>query len=387
LNFVTVAARNTLRNKLRTALTVLAVATAVIAFVMLRTVLASWNVGVDYAAKDRISTRNKVSLALPLPKKYIDVVRAVSGVKQTCYANWFAGKNPKDESFFFASIAIDASCLDVFDEVVVDPAERQAWLADRQGAILGELLAKKLGVKVGDRVTLTGTIYPGDWQFDVSGIYRATRKSFDRSQLMFHWDYLNDSIPERRRDQIGWITTRVDDPSRGPAICAEIDRTFDERDVQTMTMTERAASLSSLATLSAVLTTIDIISAAILVIMMMILGNTIAMGVRERTREYGALRAIGFGPLHIAAFVLGEAIMIGLVSSVVGAALSYPIVELGMGRFLEENVATLFPYFQIEPSTLAAATLLAVGLSVAAALPPAYQASKLSVVEALRFVA
>ena len=387
MNLVTVAARNALRNKFRTSLTVIGAAVAVLAFIMLRTVLSAWNVAADYAAKDRLGTRHKVSFVLPLPKKYIDIVRAVPGVKQACYANWVGAKDPKDENNFFASIAVDTACLDVYDEVLLTPEEKSTWLTDRKGAIIGDVLAKKLGVKVGDRVTLSGTIYPGDWQFNVSGIYKAARKSVDRSQFMFHWEYLNDSIPERRRDQIGWITTRVDDPSRGAAISAEIDRIFDEKDVQTATMSERSMNLSFMAMLSAVLTALNIVSVIILLIMMMILGNTIAMGVRERTREYGVLRAVGFSPRHIGIFIVGEAVTVGLLSGLVGVAISYPIVELGMGRFLEENMGSMFPYFRIEPTTMITAVMLTVALSTIAAIFPAYQASKLSVTDALRRVA
>jgi putative ABC transport system permease protein len=387
VNLVTVAARNALRNTFRTSLTVVGAAVAVLAFVMLRTVLVAFNVGADYAAKDRIAIRHKVSFILPLPKPYIETVRGVRGVKQACYANWFGGKNPKDEKDFFATLAVENACLEVFDEVIVPPQEKEAWLADRKGAIVGDVLARKLGVKVGDRVALRGTIYPGDWQFTVSGIYKAASKSVDRSQFLFHWDYLNDAIPEQRRDKIGWIIARIDDPTRGPAICQEIDKIFDEKDVQTASMSERAMNLSFMAMLSAVLTALNIVSVIILLIMMMILGNTIAMGVRERTREYGVLRAVGFTPRHIAVFILGEAVTVGLLSGLVGLGISYPIVELGMGRFLEENMGSMFPYFQIDKSTMVAAVLLAVLLSVIGAILPAWNASKLSVTDALRRVA
>lgn len=387
MNLVTVAARNALRNKFRTSLTILGAAVAILAFVMLRTVLVAFNVGAEYAAKDRLATRHKVSFVLPMPKNYIDTVRGVPGVKQACFANWFGGKNPKDQNDFFATLAVEDACLDVYDEVLITPEERQAWLADRKGAIIGDVLAKKLGVKVGDRVTLSGSIYPGDWQYNVSGIYKAARKSVDRSQFLFHWDYLNESIPERRRDKIGWITTRIDDPTKGAAISAAIDKIFDEKDVQTASMSERAMNLSFMAMLSAILTALNVVSVIILLIMMMILGNTIAMGVRERTREYGVLRAVGFTPRHIGIFILGEAVTVGLVAGLVGLAISYPIVELGMGRFLEENMGSMFPYFQIDKGTMVVAVLLAVGLSVVAAILPAIQASRLSVTDALRRVA
>jgi putative ABC transport system permease protein len=390
MNLLTVAAKNVGRNVGRSSLTVLGAAIAVIAFVLLRTVLSAWTVGIDAAAKDRLATRHKVSIILDLPKRYIDDIRNVPGVKGASFANWFGGKDPKDANRIFASMAVESKTFfEVLDEMKVDPAVKQKWMETRNGAILGDVLARQMGVKPGDRVTLTGTIYPkkDDWQFEVVGIYEATRKSVDRSQFIFHHDYLNDSIPAEQRDRIGWIMTRIDDPGRGPDISAAIDRMFDDRDVQTVTMSEKAMGLSFMGMFGAVLSAMDIVSVVILLIMTLILGNTIAMGVRERTNEYGVLRAIGFLPRHIALFILGEALTVGLLAGLVGLGLAYPIVELGMGRFIEENMGGMFPYFRIDRLTMVAAVLLATGLSVVASLIPAYQASRLSVTDALRRIA
>jgi putative ABC transport system permease protein len=383
-----IAVRNLWRNKLRTFLTVLGAAIAIVAFTGLRTVLSAWSAAADHSAKDRIATRHKVSFTLSMPKRYIEDIKAVPGVTQACYMNWFGGKNPKDPNDFFATIAVDTETfLGVMDEIIVPEDQKQRWREDRKGALVGDVLAKKLGLKVGDKFIVQGGIYPGDWEFNIDGIYTALRKSSDRSTFWFHWNYLNDSLPEARRDQIGWITTRIDDPGRSPAISAAIDKLFDEKDIQTVTMSERAMNLSFLGMLSAMLKALDVISLIIMLIMMLTLGNTIAMGVRERTREYGVLRALGFGPGHIRAFVIGEALALGLVSAAVGLALAIPIVELGMGRFLEENMGAWFPYFRITPPTYLAAVALAVGLAAAASILPAVRAGRLSVTNALRRVA
>lgn len=382
-----IAARNLGRNWLRTILTVLGAAVALIAFVMLRTVLTSWEVGAEYAAKDRLGTRHKVSFIMQLPKRYIDDVRAVPGVKQATWANWFGGKDPKKPDEFFATLAVDPpSFLPVMDELVLDAEAKTRWLSDKKGAVVGDVLAKKLGLKVGDKYTLQGSIYPGDWEFTVSGIYTAARKSLDRSQFLFHWSYLNDAIPEARRDTIGWIMTRVEDPSKSADISASIDRTFDERDTQTVTMSERNMQLSFMAMFGAILTVLDIVSVIILLIMLMILGNTIAMGVRERTREYAVLRAIGFQPAHIRFFVVGEATVLGVIAGGVGVGIAYPFVNGMMGKAIEENMSAWFPYFRVEPKVAALAVVIAVVLACAASLIPAIQAGRISVTDALRRV-
>jgi putative ABC transport system permease protein len=382
-----IAVRNLGRNWLRTILTVLGASVALIAFVMLRTVLSSWEVGAEHASKDRLGTRHKVSFVMQLPKRYIDDIRAVPGVKQATWANWFGGKDPVKPDEFFASIAVDApSFLPVMDELSLDDEARARWLADKRGAIIGDVLAKKLHLKVGDKYVLQGGMYPGDWEFQIDGIYTAARKSLDRSQFIFHWSYLNDSIPEARKDTIGWVMTRVEDPSKSADISAAIDRIFDERDTQTVTMSERNMQLSFMAMFGAILTVLDIVSIIILLIMLMILGNTIAMGVRERTREYAVLRAIGFQPWHVRFFVLGEAVVLGIVAGVVGVAIAYPFVNGLMGKAIEENMSAWFPYFRVEPSVALAAGVIAVVLSTTAALIPAIQAGRISVTDALRRV-
>ena len=379
--------RNVWRNKTRTSLTILGGAVAVLAFILLRTVLWAWNVGVEYSAKDRLATRHKVSLIMPVPKRYVDDIRQLPGIKQTTWANWFGGKDPKRPDEFFGTLAVDPeSFFEVYSEMSVPPAEKAVWLADRRGAIVGDVLARKLGVKVGDKVTLAGTIFPGDWEFNVDGIYIATQKSVDRSQLLFHWAYLNETLPERQKNLVGWVISRIDDPGQSANLTMAVDKLFDEKDVQTTTMSERSMNNSFMAAFSAILTALNIVSVIILLIMMLILGNTIAMGVRERTREYGVLRALGFSPKHVATFVIGEALTIGVLAGALGCALSYPIVQLGMGRWLEENMGAFFPYFRVSVETALVAAALSILLGAVSAIIPAMQASKLTIVDALRRV-
>lgn len=382
-----IAARNLKRSWFRTIFTVVGAAVALTAFVMIRTILWSWNAAAEYAATDRLGTRHKVSFILQLPKRYIEDVRGVPGVKAASYANWFGARIPTKPDEFFANIAVDPeSFLEVLDEMVVDDASKQRWLENKKGVLVGDALAKKMSWKVGDKVILEGTIYPGDWEFEISGIYTASRKSLDRSEFIFHWDYLNDSLPPGRRDEIGWIMARIDDSSRSGEISKAIDTMFDERDVQTTTMSERAMNVSFMAGFSAILTALDLVSIIILGIMLLILGNTIAMGVRERTREYAVLRAIGFEPWHIRFFVIAEAAALGIVAGLVGIAIAYPFVNDVMGRALEENMGAMFPYFRVEPATAALAVAIAVVLAVGASLIPSIQAGRVSVIEALRRV-
>jgi putative ABC transport system permease protein len=312
-------------------------------------------------------------------------VRQVPGVTAVTWFNWFGGKLPGKEDQFFGTMAVDIkSFLDVYDEIYVPPEQKANVLADRRGAIVGASLARQFGWKVGDHITLDGTIFPGQWEFNVDGIYTATRKSIDQSSLYFHWDYLNESLPEIQREQVGWIASKVPDAGQAATVAKRIDTLFEPRDIQTLSMSERAMNTSFLGMISTLLDAMQIVSFVILLIMMLILGNTIAMGVRERTHEYGVLRAIGFMPKHLSAFVVAEATVLGLLGGALGVAIGIPLINQGVGRFMEESFTGLFPYFRVLERDVFIVMGLSVGLAVIAAIIPAYNASKLHVVDALR---
>jgi putative ABC transport system permease protein len=327
---------------------------------------------------------------MTLPKRYIEDIRQMPHVRLATWANWFGGKDPTHDREFFANFAVDpATYLAVYSEIGLPPERKAAWLENRRGAIVGDVLAKKMGWKVGDKVTLESGIYPElpSWEFTIEGVYDANAKSVDRSSFFFHWAYLNDALPPARKDHLGWIVSRVDDPAQAADVSVGIDKRFDEKETPTLSQDERAFNTSFLASFSAVLKALDVISLVILLIMALLVGNTIAMGVRERTHEYGALRAIGFMPGHLVMFVLGESMLMGMLGGVFGLALAYPLVEKVIGRVIEENMGSWFPYFRVDLSVALSAFVLSVAIGAAAAALPAWQVSKLKIVDALRRVA
>jgi putative ABC transport system permease protein len=369
----------------RSVLTILGVGVAMLAFLLLRTVLSAWLVSAEYAAQDRLATRHKVTFIMTLPKRYVEDVRKMPGIQGATWMSWFGAKLPGHEDAFFGTFAVDPqSFLEVYDEIVVPAEQRTKWLENRRGALVGSQIAKQFGWKVGDRVILEGTIVPGDWEFVVDGIYSASKKSVDQSSFYFHWSYMNDSLPASQQEQIGWIASKVPNASQAGALAKQIDQLFDPRDIQTLSMSERAMNTSFLGMMSTLLDAMQIVSLVILVIMMLILGNTIAMGVRERTREYGVLRAIGFLPKHLSAFVLVEAGVLGLLGGALGLVAGFFMINYGVGRIMEESFTGLFPYFRVATQDMVLSMVLSVTLAVIASIVPAYQASKLQVTDALR---
>jgi putative ABC transport system permease protein len=387
MGIATIAVRNLGRNKFRTALTLAALAVAIFIFILLRTVIWSWTVAIEHAAVDRIGSRHKVSFIMELPKRYAEEIRQIPGVKHVAYATWFGAKDPKHKDEFFGSIAVEPDdIVKVYDEIILPPEQLAAWKENRRGVIVGDALAGKYGWKIGDKLVLQGTIYPGDWEFVISGIYTSKRATVDRSSVWLQWKYVNESRPPRMQDQVGWIMTRVQGSGNAAMIAKAIDQKFEDRDIQTLSMDERAFQSSFLGMLSTILDAMSFLSFVILIIIALILANTIAMGVRERTQEYGVLRAIGFLPRHVVTFILSESLVLGAIGGVIGLAFAYAAVNFALGPFIEQNFGAIFPFFRVSPSVAVMAFVLAVLLGFVAALLPARQASKLEVVGALRRV-
>lgn len=387
MGLATIAARNVLRNKVRTLLTLAGVTISVLTFLLLRTFIWSWSASAEQGARDRIGIRHKVSFIMQLPRRYVEEVRNIPGVKQVAHASWFGAKDPNHLDDFFGTIATEpADFLKVYDEIKVPPDQVQAWEQDRQGALVGDVLAKKKGWKIGQKIVLQGTIYPGDWEFHISGIYTANSPTVDRSTLWFQYKYLDESRPERTKDQVGWIMARVDDPGRAAEIARTVDKKFEDRDIQTISMSERALQASFLGMVSAILKLIGVVSIVMMAIMALILGNTIAMGVRERTHEYGVLRAIGFLPSHIVRFILIEGLVLGALGGLLGLAVGYPLIQGGIGPALEQNLGQMFAVFRVTPELAGLSFVLALVLGAVAAVIPARTAAKLEVITALRRV-
>jgi putative ABC transport system permease protein len=267
----------------------------------------------------------------------------------------------------------------------VDKAALDEWKHTKNGVIIGDVLADKLDTGVGKDLVITSDIYPGDWKFKVVGIYKPLRRTVDRASLVLRWDFLNDDDRARfGRDTIGWVLVNIKDPNRSADISRAIDAHFDQKDDQTVTMSERAFQLSWLGAFGGILSALDYVSVFILVIMMLILANTVAMSVRERTHEYGVLRAIGFSPGYVVGFIVGEAVLIAFVGAALGLLLVFGLINNGVGPVLEKEMAGLFPAFRAPLATMITALVAAMIVGAFAGIVPAVRASRLKVTDALR---
>jgi len=381
------ALRNLLRNRTRTVVTILAVATSVLAVVLLRTTVLAWSLGADRAPKDRLLTRNSVAYELGLPRRYVESVRAQPHVKAVGWLNWFGGKDLKHESLGISSYASDPeSFLELYDGISIAPEQRKRWLEDRTGALVGSVLAQRMGWKAGDRVTLASAIYSGNWDFTIDAIYTANTPVADAGLFIFHWEYLNQSPASHMHDRVEYVWSRVESSDKSGLVSRAIDRAFENLDVTTRTEDERAFFTSMLGMVSAALRTLDGITVLVLVIMALLLRNTMAMAVDERVSEYATLRAIGFSRGKLLRLVAVESLFLGVSAAALGAALAYPVVELGIGRWIEANMAALIPEFRLQDGVLMGTALVVLLLALLVAAPLALRVTRTDIAGALRRV-
>ncbi|ANA40721.1 MULTISPECIES: ABC transporter permease [Geobacter] len=374
--------RNAFRHKLRTGLTIVGVAIAIVAFGLLRTLVDLWYAGVEASSASRLITRNSISLVFPLPISYKDRIRQVPGVRDVSWGNWFGGIY-KEEKNFFPSFAVEPrSFLAMYPEYRVDPVEMKSFLLDRKGAMVGAKTAERFGWKVGDQVTLRGTIFPGQWEFVVRGIYHGAAKSTDETQFFFHWDYLNEVIRRtvpRRADQAGYYIIELKKPDQAAEVSLAVDATFRNSLAETLTETERAFQMSFVSMTEAIVIAIQIVSYVVIVIIMVVAANTMAMTARERIPEYATLKTLGFGGFHIAGVIFGESLVIAMAGGVTGVILTFPAA-----RWIETELSQFFPVFTVAPSTICMDLAAAFIVGAVAGIFPTWRGVTIRIAEGLR---
>ncbi|MBI5446935.1 MAG: ABC transporter permease [Deltaproteobacteria bacterium] len=377
-----ILARSAKRHPLRTLLTVFAVAVAVLAFGLLRTVVDAWYLGVKASSASRLVTRNAISLMFPLPLAYKEKIRQISGVTRVSQGHWFGGIYI-DERNFFANFAVDApSYLALYPEILLSDAERAAFLRERTACIAGRKTVERFGWRLGHRITLKGTVFPGNWEVVLRGIYRGKEKTTDETVLFFHWDYLNEELRRTapgRADQVGYYMVGVARPDQAAEVAQAIDATFRNSLAETLTESEKAFVMSFITMSEAILWAIQLLSAAMIAIIMVVAANTMAMAARERIGEYAIMKTLGFGAWRIASLVFGESLLL----SVLGGALGIPLTYAA-ARFFETKLGQFFPVFQVSSATLLLDAAAIVLVGVVAGVFPFWRAVKIPIADGLR---
>jgi len=374
--------KNAFRHKLRTFLTIVGIAIAILAFGLLRTVISAWYAGVEASSASRLVARNAVSLVFPLPLSYKEKIRQVEGVKKVSYGTWFGGIYI-DEKNFFANYSMEPKTyLEMYPEIIIPPDHMSAFLRDRKGAVAGRKLVERFGWELGDIITLKGTIFPGNWDFNLRGIYKGRDETVDETAFFFQWDYLNEALKKAGRswtDQVGWYMIEIKDPNLAADVSVKIDKLFKNSLAETLTETEKAFQLSFISMTEAIVIAIQLVSFVIIFIIMVVTANTMAMTARERIGEYAIFRTLGFGAFHISGLIFGESLLITMTGAFLGIVLTFPAAEI-FGKELSQY----FPIFNVERETIYMDIIAALVVACVAALFPTWRAINIRIADGLR---
>jgi len=376
-----------MRHKLRTILTVVGIAIAILAFGMIRTVIAMWYSGVEASSPNRLITRNAVSLIFPLPVSYRNAIVVVPGVTEVTYAQWFGGIYIDEKHSQFPQMAVDAATwFKVVPENRISETELAAFLRERNAAVVGIQLARRFGWKIGDVVRMRSMIFPGDWDFVIRGIYTGAKKTTDETLFFFQWRYLDEQLRRLeswRAGNVGWYAVKIADPDRAASISEAIDRRFKNSLAETRTETEQAFVQGFISMSDTILVALRIVSIVIIGVILAVLSNTMAMTARERLSEYALLKTLGFGARHLVLLIAGESLLIALIGGAAGILLIGPTVD-GFAVVMTSTVGAMFPVVGVSAATRTVSLLMALGVGLAAAIFPAWRAATLKIVTGLR---
>ena len=372
------------RRPIRTACTLLSLVAAFMLLATLMAIRTAFTAGVTVAGAERLMMTAKIALINPLPIAYGPAIAGEPGVRDVTHANWFGGVY-QNSSQSFASLAVDpASWLRVHPELHVTPAERKAWLADRTGAMVGADTARRFGWKIGDRVPLQGTIYRrpdgGPWELTIDAIYTADADT-DQTQFFLHYDYVNETLPPGAygKNEVSWYVIQVSDPSQSQQVAARLDARFANSAYKTKTATEKAFVSSFAQQIGEVGPIVVDISAAVLLMVLLVAGNTMAQAIRERASELAVLLTLGFTGGQLGGLVLAESCTIAMVGGGIGLALSWLTISV-----IGDPTHGVLPPLRLTPQILLIGAAVIATLGVVSGLVPLVQVRRMRIVETLR---
>ncbi len=386
MKFASIILANLGRAKVRLILTIGSIATAILLFAYLAVVKRVFALGADVTSAERLIVMNRAGFLGTVPLSYRDKILQIPGVTVITHDNWFGGIY-RDGREPFPQFVIDPeSQRQVFPEFVLPEDQWQAFLRDRQGAILGRKTAERLHLRVGDRIPLVSTLYGSDtWEMNLVGIYHGRRPKADETQLWLRWDYFEEKVPARATGQVGWFVLRVENPDDAARIAKTIDDKFANSSNETRTQTESAFVAGFVKQFASVKFLLLAIGSVVFFTLLLVTGNTMAISVRERVRELAVFKAIGFSNRSVLTLVLGESLTIALAGGLVGLILAALTI-----RAVADTLSSLLPGIDLDLPKLL--TLGPLGLLIAAivgvisGIMPGISILRLRVVTALRRV-
>jgi putative ABC transport system permease protein len=372
--------KNAFRNKRRSILTVLSIGFSLLLLTFMMTLWRSFALEDGSAeSTQRLIVRHRVSLTFTLPGYYREKIRAIPGVVAVVPSSWFGGtyKDEKAQNTFAQFGTDPDEFFKVFRDIQVPPDQILAWQRDRQGALVSDALGQKYGWKLGDRIVIHGTIYPVDLELNIRGFYH---RNPDFKSVYFNAKYVEEAVPFFK-GQAGTFYIEADNPSDVSQIAKAVDEMFRNSPQQTKTESEKAFGLEFVAMMGNVKAFILSICSAVLFATLLVSANTIAMSIRERTREVAVLKTLGFTRYGVLGLFVSEAISLSLIGGLLGASLAKGMVF----AFTHAPQMTFFP-LKLTSGIFVLALLISAVVGLVSAALPSYHASQVNIVDGLRHI-
>lgn len=372
------------RRRLRTTLTIASIVIAFLLFGLVEAFEYALTGGVELAGQDRLLTTHKVSIIQSMPRSYLERIRVLDGVRAACSFNWFGGyfKDERTQVFSYPVLG-EETFFAVYPELTLSENQKQAWLQERSGALVGRALANARGWKVGDVIPLRTGIWvrkdgSNTWDMKISGIFDWKGEAANTNLLYFHYDYFNEGV-SFGKDQIGWIALRVTDPQRATEIGRKVDALFANSSTETKTSSEKAFAQGFVNQIGNIGTIVTVIVSAVLFTILLVTANTMGQSVRERTNEIAVMKTLGFSSLTTTLLVLGESLLITFIGGALGLLLGAFAVK-GIRKAIEE----FLPLMVIPARAYALGVICMLALGLLAGALPCWQAWQLKITDALR---
>ena len=393
MKFVPFILKHLRRNWIRSASTVMGMALCIFLFCTLQTLLAAVTWGLKSAGASRLNTRHFVSLVFNMPKSYEARIAAVPGVKRVAAVNWFGGQRDINKpTDFFPNLAVEAeNFLPMYPEYLLSAEQKQRFLQDRRGCILGKALADKYHWKVGDTIQLESIIPPyrvgKPFEFVVDAIYDTDQQRYPGTNdgvMFFHYKYLDEAT--QGRAQVAMYRVEINDPAQAGAISKAIDALFENSNTQTHTETEAAFRASFISLTGSLSFLLNGIGLAVMFTILLVTANTMSMAVRERKTEIAVLKTLGFPSGLVMSLVLGEAAVLGALGGTVGLLLGRLMIQALPYLPLIGQAVAGFPNLGLSFGVGTLGMGVALSLGLAAGFVPAFLAYRAKVTELLRQV-
>lgn len=373
--------KNAFRNKRRSILTVFSIAFSLLLLTLMMTIWRAFYLDQGSAeSNERLVVRHRVSLTFSLPGYYREKIRAIPGVVSVVPVSWFGGiyKDQKPENFFAQFGTDPDEFFKTYRDMAMPDDQMKAWQRDRQGVIVDDTLATKYGWKLGDRIVLQGTIYPVNLELNVRGIFHSAP---DNKSVYFNTKYVEESV-NWFKGQSGTFGVLADSPADVSKVASAIDEMFRNSPQQTKAETEKAFGLEFVAMLGNVKAFILMICSAVVFATLLVSANTMAMSIRERTREVAVLKTLGFSRISVLTLFVGEAVALSLFGGLIGICMGTGLVWFATHSPQFVSFFTL----SVTPGIWVTAILTSGLVGLLSAAVPSYTASKVNIVDGLRHI-